>query len=171
MKREIIITNVRDTFAFGITTDTYEQVYIPRSIVSKFDLEPDDEVDCIIIPNANDHNGNVPWFATFIVDAGDDEDEEEAAPPPPPAPKLNVKDAVYNVIAKTNRIFASSDVAEEVNKRHGTDFKADNISAYLDSLHGEGKVARAMVNQTKSDFAKYSLWAHDLNTFTNLRDA
>ena len=166
MKKEIIITNVRDTFAFGITADTYEQVYIPRSIVAKFDLEPDDEVDCIVIPNANDHNGTVPWFATFMVDIG----EEEEEPAPPPAPKLNVKDAVYDVIAKTNRIFASSDVAEEVNKRHGTDFKADNISTYLDSLHGDGKVARAMVNQTKSDHAKYSLWAHDLNTFKNLRD-
>ena len=172
MKKTVIITTVRDTFAFGVTEDTYEQVYIPASLVKKFVFEPDDAVECALIVNAHDKTGNVPWFATFIMDE-DEDDEEEATPTPAPAPapKVSIKDAIYNIISNTNRVFTSGDVAEEVNEKHGTELNADKISAYLDSLHGEGKVARATVNQSKSDYARYSLWAHNLNTFKNLRDA
>jgi len=169
MRKTVIITVVRDNFAFGVTEDTFEQVYIPASLTKKFVLETDDEVECALVPNQHDRTGNVPWFATFIMDEVDD--EEEAEPTPPPAPKVSIKDAIYNIISSTNRIFTSGDVAEEVNAKHNTDMNAEKISSYLDSLHGEGKVARAMVNQTKSDYAKYSLWTHDLNTFKRLRDA
>ena len=53
MKKTVIITTVRDTFAFGITEDTFEQVYIPASLVKKFVLEPDDEIECAIIPSGS----------------------------------------------------------------------------------------------------------------------
>lgn len=166
MKKLTIITTVRDTFAFGITPDTYEQVYIPASITKRFDLEVDEEVEFAVVPNTRDASGTVPWFAVHLVE--EDEPEPVAPPAPVAPPKLDIKDAVYNIVRATDRVFTTGDIAKELNTKHGTEHTPENISAYLDSLHIAGKVARAAVNQTKSDYAKYSLWARDLNLFKNL---
>ena len=167
MKITAIITNVRDTFAFGITPDTYEQVYIPASITRRFELELDEEVELAVVPNTRDTTGAVPWFAVHLVE--EEEEPEPVAPPAPPAPpKLDIKDAVYNIVCATDRVFTTGDIAKDLDTKHGTEHTPENISAYLDSLHIAGKVARAAVNQTKSDYAKYSLWARELNLFKNL---
>lgn len=170
MKRSVKITNVGESFAFGVTTDSYEQVYIPASIVKAFIIERDDDLDFILVPNKIDKSGSVPWFATYLLDGEDDEEETTAhEPEPKPAPKLDLKEEACRVINErpNGSIFTTSLVAELINQKHGTQHTSDNISAYLDALHSEGRVARAAVNQKKSDNAKYSLWAADHGAFKN----
>lgn len=174
MKKSVIITNTAENFAFGITKDTYEQVYIPASIVKAFEIERDDTIDFILMPNKIDRSGNVPWFATYLVDEEDDETETTAPEPvTPPKPKLDLKEEALRVIHEkpTGSIFTTSLVAEYINQKHGTQHSSENISAYLDALHAEGRVARAAVNQKKSDNAKYSLWAADHGAFKNAVNA
>lgn len=168
MKKAVTVTNVSETFAFGITRDTYEQVYIPASIVKSFVIERDDDLDLVLVPNKTDRSGNVPWFATYLID--DEEVEEE---PAKPEPKLDLKEEAFNVIHEQpqDSIFTTSLVAQHINQKHGTQHTSENISAYLDALHVEGRVARAAVNQKKSDNAKYSLWAADHAAFKNAVNA
>ena len=165
MRKMVTITKVAETFAFGITKDTYEQVYIPASIVKSFILEEGEDIEFAVVPNKNDRSQNVPWFATFLIE--DDGPEDEPQPEPV---KLDLKAEALKAMASLpeNSIFTTSLVAELINRKHGTNHEADNISAYLDALHTEGNVARAAVNQTKSDKAKYSLWALDYKAFKTM---
>src|SRR6056300_470668 len=76
MRKEIIITTATETFAFGVTSDTYEQVYIPAGLQKMFDLQSDDIVMAVLRPNDSPRSDQVPFYAVYIIDESHQPDVE-----------------------------------------------------------------------------------------------
>jgi bifunctional DNA-binding transcriptional regulator/antitoxin component of YhaV-PrlF toxin-antitoxin module len=170
MRKEIIITTASETFAFGVTSDTYDQVYIPASLQKMFDLKQDDIVTAILRPNEGPKASQVPYFAVFIVDESADDDVlEDIEPPVVVQRKVNVKQEIVAIFNDYNRVMTSNMVAELLTLRTKQEFLAANISIYLNELHEKGVIAKAAVNQTPSEHRSvYALWAKRVSLFKEL---
>jgi bifunctional DNA-binding transcriptional regulator/antitoxin component of YhaV-PrlF toxin-antitoxin module len=170
MRKEIIITTASETFAFGVTSDTYDQVYIPASLQKMFDLKQDDIVTAILRPNEGPKASQVPYFAIFIVDESADDDVlEDIEPPVVEPPKLNVKKEIADIFSDYDRVMTSNMVAELLTLRTKKEFIGSNISIYLNELHEKGVIAKAAVNQSPSEHRSvYALWAKRVSLFKEL---
>ena len=60
-KKKIFITHTVSGQAFGITEDTDEKVYVPRSVVERASVKLGDEMIAVLSPN-KDKDSDVPWF-------------------------------------------------------------------------------------------------------------
>jgi hypothetical protein len=70
-----IITNQLDSgTSFALCDDTDEQVFIRSVIAKRVALEVGDEVEMVVVPNAND-GGSCPWFALRVIVLDDDYDD------------------------------------------------------------------------------------------------
>lgn len=57
--------SMEDGPAFAVTADSNEQVYIPRSLAEKHELEEMDTVKCLLLPNTQEP-ARTPWFASVV---------------------------------------------------------------------------------------------------------
>lgn len=69
MLKEITTTFAGDHHAFAVLTDTYEQAYVPNSVVSAIKLEVGRTYRAGVVENRHDPKGQTPWFVTFIEGA------------------------------------------------------------------------------------------------------
>ena len=69
MLKEITTTFAGDHHAFAVLTDTYEQAYVPNSVVSSIKLEVGRTYRAGVVENRHDPKGQTPWFVTFIEGA------------------------------------------------------------------------------------------------------
>ena len=69
MKNSVIfVSYVGDKgVAFGVNTETGENVYIHPKFVNDFDMDVGDEFDTILIPNAPDMRERTPWQTMRII--------------------------------------------------------------------------------------------------------
>ncbi len=66
MLKEITTTYAGDHHAFAVLTDTFEQAYVPNSVVSSIKLEVGKTYRAGVVENRHDPKGQTPWFVTFI---------------------------------------------------------------------------------------------------------
>lgn len=78
MLKEITITYTGDHHAFAVLTETFEQAYVPNSVVSSAKLEVGRKYRAGVVENRHDRSGQTPWFITFAEAA--DLDESVFAP-------------------------------------------------------------------------------------------
>jgi hypothetical protein len=170
MRKEIIITTATQSFAFGVTSDTYEQVYVPASLQKMFDLQQDDIVKAVLRPNEGPKASLVPYMAIYIIDESADDDVlEDIEPPVVVQRKVNVKQEIVAIFNDYNRVMTSNMVAELLTLRTKQEFLGSNISIYLNELHEKGVIAKAAVNQTPSEHRSvYALWAKRVSLFKEL---
>lgn len=69
MLTKITTTFAGDHHAFAVLTDTYEQAYVPNSVVSAIKLEVGRTYRAGVVENRHDPKGQTPWFVTFIEGA------------------------------------------------------------------------------------------------------
>ena len=69
MLKEITATFTGDYHAFAVLTDTFEQAYVPNSVVSAINVEVGRTYRAGVVENRNDPKGQTPWFVTFIEGA------------------------------------------------------------------------------------------------------
>lgn len=69
MLKEITATFAGDYHAFAVLTDTFEQAYVPNSVVSSISIEVGRTYRAGVVENRNDPKGQTPWFVTFIEGA------------------------------------------------------------------------------------------------------
>lgn len=170
MRKEIIITTATESFAFGVTSDTYEQVYIPASLQKLFDLRQDDIVRAVLRPNEGPKASQVPYMAIYIIDEREDDDViEDMEPQVVVQRKVNVKQEIVAIFNDYDRVMTSNMVAELLTLRTKQEFLGANISIYLNELHDKGVIAKAAVNQTPSEHRSvYALWAKRVSLFKEL---
>lgn len=170
MRKEIIITTATKGFAFGVTSDTYEQVYIPASLQKLFDLQQDDIVRAVLRPNEGPKASQVPYMAIYIIDESDDDDViEDMEPQVVVQRKVNVKQEIVAIFNDYDRVMTSNMVAELLTLRTKQEFLGANISIYLNELHDKGVIAKAAVNQAPSEHRSvYALWAKRVSLFKEL---
>ena len=65
MLKEITITYTGDHHAFAVLTETFEQAYVPNSVVSSAKLEVGRKYRAGVVENRHDRSGQTPWFITF----------------------------------------------------------------------------------------------------------
>lgn len=85
MLKEITITYTGDHHAFAVLTETFEQAYVPNSVVSSAKLEVGRKYRAGVVENRHDRSGQTPWFITFaeaadLDDTSAPEDESVFAP-------------------------------------------------------------------------------------------
>ena len=166
MKKTIIVTHASPTFGFGVDEDSYEQVYIPASLIQRSQIEVDDIIDVLVRPNDNERNAEVPWFAFYIIDDVID-DEPEIAPQAEPEPEpFDMMKEIYQTVCELDGVATTNMIADLTSLRVNREIIGANISVYLRQLHENGKIAKAGINQSPSDRrAVFALWAKDVATF------
>ena len=85
MLKEITITRTGDYHAFAVLTDTFEQAYVPNSVVSAAKLEVGRKYRAGVVENRHDRTGHTPWFITFAeavdLDASSASEDESVFSP------------------------------------------------------------------------------------------
>lgn len=82
MLKEITVTYTGDHHAFAVLTETFEQAYVPKSVVSTAKLKVGRKYRAGVVENLHDRSGQTPWFITFaeaadLDDTSTHEDEIE----------------------------------------------------------------------------------------------
>lgn len=175
MENNIIVTTAYDHFAFGILMDSGDQVYIPSSIVQRFDLHETDVIRAITAPNRNDKSGSVPWFAVYVTQHNSKDvaqqkrkaepRDEEPAPLPTKRQEMSRYDAIMSVLSDGN-VYSSNQIAKMVSHIVGSELTAGDISYYARSLHSEGKIACAEISQKSDAKVGRRYWAGSTAAFT-----
>ena len=85
MLKEITVTYTGDHHAFAVLTETFEQAYVPKSVVSTAKLKVGRKYRAGVVENLHDRSGQTPWFITFAeavelddTSASEDESEDES---------------------------------------------------------------------------------------------
>lgn len=164
-----IITNQLDSgSAFALADDTDEQVFIRSIIAKRVALEVGDEVEMVVVPNANNSNGSCPWFALRVIILQDDqfEDEDdmidvqlEQYDDPQPNPNAGRKwaEEAY-MFLDVNGPATTSQIAKAVG------YSTHNIRTYLCKMHDRGEIVRADIRtSSKQSKASATVWALELH--------
>ena len=135
--------------AFGVRTDTGEQVFLSPAVVRGSRLYEGEVVDVIVVPNAH-RDATTEWFGIRIC-----RDNNEA-----PKPVMSVDDRAYSTIKISDGYLTTAEMAELLN--------TDSTIAHnaLLRLFNQGKIAKADVygsgGQSRPSFC---LWAVSAKTF------
>lgn len=173
MENNVVVTTAFDHFAFGLVMDTREQVYIPASIVQKFDLHEMDVITAILAPNKGERVERTPWFAVYVtkhngVDAlaqAVQETEQEEEPIKQNAPQMTRSEAVQHILSDGS-IYSTAKVAEIMSKITGVEISAANANYHLETLHQDGEVACAEISQSGDAKVGRRYWAKNTTSFT-----
>jgi hypothetical protein len=139
--------------AFGVRTDTGEQVFLSPAVVRGSRLYEGEVVDVIVVPNAH-RDATTEWFAIRVCR------DEVSAPAPKPEPVLTIDDRALIAIRETDGYLTTAEMAELLN--------TDSTIAHnaLLRLFNQGKIAKADVygsgGQSRPSFC---LWAASAKTF------
>jgi hypothetical protein len=135
--------------AFGVRTDTGEQVFLSPAVVRGSRLYEGEVVDVIVVPNAH-RDATTEWFGIRIC-----RDNNEA-----PKPVMSVDDRAYSTIKISDGYLTTAEMAELL----GTDTTIAHNA--LLRLFNQGKIAKADVygsgGQSRPSFC---LWAVSAKTF------
>ena len=137
--------------AFGVRTDTGEQVFLPPTVVGGSKLYEGEVVDVIVVPNAH-RDATTEWFGIRVC-------RDEAAAPAP-KPVMSIDDRAYSTIKISDGYLTTAEMAELLN--------TDSTIAHnaLLRLFNQGKIAKADVygsgGQSRPSFC---LWASSAKTF------
>ena len=160
MLKEITTTFAGDHHAFAVLTDTYEQAYVPKSVVSAIKLEVGRTYRAGVVENRHDPKGQTPWFVTFIEGADfglrdgmvDEIDEDTIFSPlrdlfnaepeviEPEAPKLTMSDIVRAAVpAMGGEPFTASELAV------AAEISNSEASTVLNNMFVSGEISCAKV--------------------------
>jgi bifunctional DNA-binding transcriptional regulator/antitoxin component of YhaV-PrlF toxin-antitoxin module len=163
MRKEIIITTTSETFAFGVTSDTYDQVYIPASLQKMFDLKQDDIVTAILRPNEGPKASQVPYFAVYIID-----EDAKPAEPDPVVPHLSTREMTLEAIKDIDAPATTEQIVQKLAEMFGEHTTTQSIGTELHNMHKTGLVARCCIKQIASqERASLVFWAKSVSTFQN----
>jgi hypothetical protein len=147
---EIVITSIQPHFGFGMRTDTYDQVYLPKSVVGVLEVRGVQETDAVrvqIAENKSDPKGMTPWFAIMLAPVGEPEEPEEVK-------KIPLTKRVFMALETLGGVATCNEVMREV----GED-KVTNVRPHLESLWRQDKLLRVAVQRYESDRAGKVWWA------------
>jgi hypothetical protein len=155
MLKEITTTYAGDHHAFAVLTDTFEQAYVPNSVVSSIKLEVGRTYRAGVVENRHDPKGQTPWFVTFIEGSNFGlrdklKDALETMPPaeapitpewdpfaePEKAPAELVREAVASMDGEP---FLASEVAEITGLKH------NQASTCLNNMFTSGDLSCAKI--------------------------
>lgn len=145
---QIYCSNVLPTkTAFGIRADTGEQVFIPSTVTNATNLEINEVVQAVMVPNKL-HADKTPWFAISI--------ERDITPE-----QGSLDDRMLSYLTST-AYASTSEIAHEFS----TD--ATTASNALNRLFRRGKLAKAEVySRPGQERATTCLWATEAGRFTD----
>lgn len=147
---EIVITSIQPHFGFGMRTDTYDQVYLPKSVVGVMEKRGVKETDAVrvqIAENRSDPKGMTPWFAIMLAPEGEVREAPEGA-------KIPLTKRVFMALETLGGVATCAEVMREV----GED-KVTNVRPHLESLWRQDKLLRVAVQRYESDRAGKVWWA------------
>lgn len=138
--------------AFGVRTDTGEQVFLSPAVVRGSRLYEGEVVDVIVVPNAH-REATTEWFGIRVC--------RENTPPLEPKPKpVTIDERAYATIKSTEGYLTTAEMAEVL--------LADTSLTHnaLLRLFNQGKIAKADVyasgGQSRPSFC---LWALSAKAF------
>ena len=149
---EIVITLIQPNFGFGMRTDTYDQVYLPKSVVVAMETHGVQETHAVrvqIAENKSDPKGMTPWFAIMLAPEGELQEPEEIK-------KIPLTKRVFMALETLGGVATCSEVMREVGVE-----KVANVRPHLESLWRQGKLLRVAVQRYESDRAGKVWWATD----------
>lgn len=163
-----IITNQLDSgTSFALCDDTNEQVFIRSVLAKRIALDVGDEVEMVVVPNAND-SGTCPYFALRVIalqdDRFDDEDdmldaelEQYDEPRTAPEPQRKWSEEAH-MFLDVNGPATTSQIAKAVG------YSTANIRTYLCKMHDRGEIVRADIRTSSAQSkASATVWALDLH--------
>jgi hypothetical protein len=175
MKAQIVVSHISDTYGFGVTTDTFEQVYIPASIVKRVALNVDNICDVIVKENMHDRSGDVPWFAVHLnngehMDNDDEDDLIDDDDFNDPQPSMSLEDMVMSIITSADRPISTNTILHRLLDEYGHRTTTQTLGRFISLMHERGDVARACIKQSSDQRrASFVLWA--LTTYDFMGDA
>lgn len=138
--------------AFGVRTDTGEQVFLSPAVVQGSRLYEGEIVDVIVVPNAH-QKATTEWFGIKVC--------REDTPPFEPKPKpMTIDERAYSTLKITEGYLTTAEMAESL--------LTDTSLAHnaLLRLFNQGKIAKADVyasgGQSRPSFC---LWALSAKAF------
>jgi hypothetical protein len=141
---------IRTGSAFGLRTDTGEQVFLPPSVVQGSGLHEGETVAVIIVPNTH-RDATTEWFGIRVIR----EDAQSTAPP-----VMSIDDRALHFLRGAAAYYSTPEVAAEL--------RTDTSLAHnaLLRLFNQGKIAKADVygsgGQSRPSFC---LWASSAKVF------
>lgn len=147
---EIVITSIQPHFGFGMRTDTYDQVYLPKSVVGSLEhasIGETQQVRVQIAENKSDPKGMTPWFAIMLAPESEVHQAPEGA-------KLPLTKRVFMALETLGGVATCNEVMREV----GED-KIANVRPHLESLWRQDKLLRVAVQRYDTDRAGKVWWA------------
>ena len=167
MLKEITTTFAGDHHAFAVLTDTYEQAYVPNSVVSSIKLEVGRTYRAGVVENRHDPKGQTPWFVTFIEGADFSLNKNSVfsplvdlfdAEPEAIEPVKTLTELVHEAIPLMNgEPFLAADLMEHT----GADI--NEIGTILSNLHRCGKIAAAKVYKSGEQVrSTQNVWCEDV---------
>lgn len=162
MRKEIIITTATETFAFGVTSDTYEQVYIPAGLQKMFDLQSDDIAMAVLRPNDSSKSDQVPYCAVYIIDEKQQPDVE----PEPDAQLLSPREMITAVLGEISVPATTDKIVQRIATILGEQTTTQIIGTELLNMHKRGEIARCCIKQIASqERASLVFWAKSVSSF------
>lgn len=167
MLKEITTTFAGDHHAFAVLTDTYEQAYVPNSVVSSIKLEVGRTYRAGVVENRHDPKGQTPWFVTFIEGSAFSLNKNSVfsplvdlfdAEPEAIEPVKTLTELVHEAIPLMNgEPFLAADLMEHT----GADI--NEIGTILSNLHRYGKIAAAKVYKSGEQVrSTQNVWCEDV---------
>jgi hypothetical protein len=173
----IVINKLDSGTSFGLINETNEQVFIRSLLAKRVSLEIGDEVEVVVVPNAN-NTGTCPWFALRVIvlqdDRFDDEDDMIDA-----ELEQYDDDVLERLRENLERFNGPRKWAEEaymfldVNGPATTSqiaravgYSTANIRTYLCKMHDRGEIVRADIRTSSAQSkASATVWALELRDF------
>lgn len=158
MKQQLMVTNVSDTYGFGVKVETGESAYIPSSIVKNLQLVSGQTYEAILTENTGARSDNTPWFCQFIFDAQTSDEPVE----PEPAPVKDIKDQMCDFMLEMlekDGAHTTSSMSKRLRSRFST---ANEYTAreLLLKMFNNGDVVKADIHRTaKQERASVTIWA------------
>jgi hypothetical protein len=177
MLKEITITFTGDYHAFAVLTDTFEQAYVPNSVVSAANLEVGRKYRAGVVENRHDRSGQTPWFITFAeaadLDASSASEDESVFSPlrdlfeeqveedeveDDALPELTVSDIVRAAVpAMSGEPFIASELAAVAGVENS------DAGTVLNNMFISGDISCAKVFKTSGQSkASQTVWCTDV---------
>jgi len=148
MLKEITTTYSGEFHAFAVLTDTFEQAYVPNSVVSSINLEVGRTYRAGVVENRHDPKGQTPWFVTFI----EPQVEEE-----PTAPEITTSEIVRAAMIHFQEPFLAAELADVAG------IGTKEAGAALNNMFTSGEVSCAKIYKTGGQSkASQTVWCTDV---------
>lgn len=161
---EVLVTFTRDTFAFGISLEDMQQVYIPASVSNV--VEVNEKHKMVLSENYNDAKGNTPWFAHAIIDedaltkevVSENDLYEWPKVVDTRSPTQRLEDDCLDYLTECGYLVSTAEIAEAVNESTQT------VGRIMDTAYKRGKVYCVTVMHSDNIRASRKFWAKDYAT-------